>query len=144
MAGREGQGIVRDEEASEIKAVIARQLAGIADPLDGRIAVHSVKDRIQIYSGPYAAKAPDLLVNFAPGYRVSWSTPLGGMGKDLFEDNTKKWAGDHMLAPDFVPGVLFANRSIRSCSAGIEDLAPTILAMLGVPKGSVMEGNSLL
>ena len=36
------------------------------------------------------------------------------------------------------------NRTFDGEAANLMDLAPTILAALGVPKGSAMEGNSLL
>ena len=56
----------------------------------------------------------------------------------------KKWSGDHIIDPDRVPGVLFMNRLFRGDAARLTDLAPTILAALGVPKGPAMEGESLL
>jgi bisphosphoglycerate-independent phosphoglycerate mutase (AlkP superfamily) len=74
---------------------------------------------------------------------VSWSTALGGMGNGLFEDNTKRWGGDHIVDPIHVPGVLFIDRPFHADGASLLDLAPTILAALGVPKGSAMEGKSL-
>jgi arylsulfatase A-like enzyme len=40
--------------------------------------------------------------------------------------------------------VLFMNRPFRGAGARLVDLAPTILAALGVPKGPAMEGSSLL
>jgi bisphosphoglycerate-independent phosphoglycerate mutase (AlkP superfamily) len=43
-----------------------------------------------------------------------------------------------------VPGVLFMNQPFRGESASLTDLAPTILAALEIPKGSAMEGGSLL
>ena len=49
--------------------------------------------------GPYTDEAPDLVVNFAPGYRASWATALGGLGPTCFEDNVKKWSGDHIVDP---------------------------------------------
>ena len=57
--------------------------------------------------------------------------PAGGH----FEDNTKKWCGDHIIDPALVPGVLFMNRPFRGEGARLVDLAPTILAALGVPAG---------
>jgi bisphosphoglycerate-independent phosphoglycerate mutase (AlkP superfamily) len=83
-------------------------------------------------------------VNFAEGYRVSWATALGGVPTGLCEDNVKKWGGDHIIDPTLVPGVLFMNRSFDGDAARLVDLAPTILAALGVPKGPAMEGKSLL
>jgi predicted AlkP superfamily phosphohydrolase/phosphomutase len=144
LRDREGNGIVSTDEAEAIKSDIARGLADLRDPERGEAAVRSVAAREAIYSGPYVSEAPDLLVNFAPGYRVSWGTPLGGVPQGLFEDNTKKWGGDHMIDPSFAPGVLFMNRPFQGDNASLVDLAPTILKTLGVPKGSAMEGASLL
>jgi bisphosphoglycerate-independent phosphoglycerate mutase (AlkP superfamily) len=39
--------------------------------------------------------------------------------------------------------VLFIDRPFHADGASLLDLAPTILAALGVPKGSAMEGKSL-
>jgi hypothetical protein len=88
-------------------------------------------------------EAPDLIVGFARGYRVSWATALGGVPRGLFEDNVKKWSGDHIVDPELVPGVLFMNQPFRS-GGHLVDLAPTILSALGVPKGKDMEGETLL
>jgi predicted AlkP superfamily phosphohydrolase/phosphomutase len=144
LQGREGQGVVKPEEAAALKAAIAQKLRGLGDPERGQPAVHSVLCREAVYQGPYVSQAPDLLVNFQPGYRVSWSTPLGGVPAGLFEDNTRKWAGDHMIDPSLAPGVLFVNRPLIQGGARLLDLAPTILAALGVPAGPAMEGRSLL
>ena len=144
MQGREEQGVVGAEEVHSVKAAIVKGLSGLPDPERGRVAVRSVVTREQVYKGPYVSEAPDLLVNFSEGYRVSWATPLGGLPAGLFEDNLKKWSGDHMIDPCLAPGVLFMNRPFRGEGASMIDLAPTILAALGVPKGSAMEGSSLL
>jgi predicted AlkP superfamily phosphohydrolase/phosphomutase len=144
LRGREASGILDLDEAEEVKAKIIQNLTGLTDPERGQIAVRSVLPRERIYSGPYLSEAPDLVVNFARGYRVSWGTPLGGVPQGLFEDNTKKWGADHVVDPALVPGVLLVNRPFNSDNVGLVDMAPTILSALGVPKGSAMEGENLL
>ena len=84
------------------------------------------------------------MVSFAPGYRVSWQTALGGMPHGHLEDNVRLWSGDHIVDPTLVPGVLFMNRPFRGEGARLLDLAPTILAALGVPRGTAMEGETLI
>jgi predicted AlkP superfamily phosphohydrolase/phosphomutase len=144
LRGREGQGIVPPEEADALKAELARGLAGLTDPdHPGTLAIRRVVPREEAYRGPYLAEAPDLMVDFAEGYRVSWSSSMGGVAEHPFEDNVKKWSGDHIIDPDRVPGVLFLNRPFREV-ARLLDLAPTVLAALGVPKGPAMEGESIL
>jgi predicted AlkP superfamily phosphohydrolase/phosphomutase len=144
LEGREGRGIVGPAEAEVIKAEIIRGLAGLRDPESGAVAVRAVRPREEIYTGPFVAEAPDLLVQCARGYRLSWGTSMGAVPPGAFEDNTKRWAGDHIVDPALIPGVLFMNRPFRGDGARLLDLAPTILASLGMPKGPAMEGNSLL
>ncbi len=144
VKGREGQGIVEPSEVEAVKAELARGLGGLMDPRDGQTAIRRLVPREQAYTGPFTADAPDLLVDFAPGYRVSWSSSLGGVARDDLEDNTKKWSGDHIIDPSDVPGVLLMNRAYRQEGARLVDLAPTILEALGVPAIPAMEGRSLL
>jgi predicted AlkP superfamily phosphohydrolase/phosphomutase len=143
-AGREAQGIVKSDEADALGAAIAGELGGLRDPERGCVAVNRAVPRAVVYSGPYAHESPDLLVHCAAGYRVSWESSLGGVPPGLFADNVKKWAGDHIIDPALVPGVLFVNRPFRPGGATLTDLAPTILESLGVPRGPAMEGSSLL
>jgi predicted AlkP superfamily phosphohydrolase/phosphomutase len=159
--GREREGVLEEgTEADRVRRAIESGLTGIADPSNLQTAIRNVMRREELYSGPYATAAPDLLVNFCPGYRVSWQSAVGGFQNSLVEDNVRRWSGDHIIDPDAVPGVLFMNHSWHSGSrippAGtpaapsserylpqIIDLAPTILNHLGVPVPKVMEGASL-
>ena len=144
LQGREGKGIVAEADAEALKQQIARNLKGLADPESGAEGIREVKAREELYSGPYVGESPDLLVHFNRGYRVSWGTSMGGVGSSIFTDNTNAWGGDHIVDPSQVPGVLFMDRSFRPEGARLLDLAPTILAALGVPAGPAMEGSSLL
>ena len=144
LAGREGQGIVRPAEAEVLTQTIARNLHGLVDPEPGAVAVRGVKTRSELYRGPYADESPDLVVHLAAGYRIAWDSSLGGATGGQFEDNRRKWGGDHIVDPALVPGVLFMNRPFRGDGASLVDLAPTILDALGHPPGPAMEGSSLL
>jgi predicted AlkP superfamily phosphohydrolase/phosphomutase len=143
IEGREGEGVVKPGEARELAMEIAGRLRGLEDPDRGEIAVRDVKTREEIWHGPHAKESPDLLLLFANGYRVSWGTALGAVPEGWFEDNVGKWAGDHILDPPLVPGVLFMNRAFDGSDPRLLDLAPTVLGALGVPKGERMEGESL-
>jgi predicted AlkP superfamily phosphohydrolase/phosphomutase len=143
LEGREADGRVEPEQAEELKSAIAGRLSGLVDPARGTIAVRRVRSREAVYSGPFVDEAPDLLVDFERGYRASWGTSLGGAPAGHFEDNTKKWSGDHIIDPELVPGVLFMNRPHRQTDAALADVAPTILDALRVPRGQAMEGRSL-
>lgn len=140
---REGQGILSAEDADATAAGIQAALPGLLDPVTGGSPVRGVKRKEELYTGAYAADAPDLLTLFERGYRASWTTGLGGIGTGILEDNTRRWGGDHIVDPTLVPGVLFMNRPFRSATPRLLDLAPTILGALGVPRGSAMEGVDL-
>ena len=144
VKGREAHGIVDPADMDRLSGEIAQALDGIVDPVSGDVAVRGGSTRRQVYGGVFAAESPDIVVRFNRGYRASWSTALGGVPEGHFEDNTKRWGGDHIVDPALVPGVLFANRPIRTAGAALVDLAPTILAALGVAPGAQMEGSSLL
>ncbi|MCI0459304.1 MAG: alkaline phosphatase family protein [Gemmataceae bacterium] len=144
LRGREAHGIVPPAEAEGLKRSIAEGLTGLTDPQRGQVAVRRVQTREEVYAGPYAGESPDLLVHFAEGYRVSWGTALGGVPAGCFEDNRKKWSGDHIIDPSLVPGVLLMNRPFCGDGARLVDLAPTILSALGISPGAAMEGRTLL
>jgi len=155
--GREKGGILEEgAEAERVRNAIVSGLTGIADPATQQVAVNSVSRREEVYSGAFREEAPDLLVNYAPGFRVSWQTALGGMPRGLFEDNTRRWSGDHIIDPHAVPGILFLNRPLKpnghaaahpagnGIGADIRDLAPTILTYFGVARHEAIEGRGLL
>lgn len=145
IRGREQQGTIAPGDVPAVKASLAKALSGLADPAQqGAVAIRRVLPREQVYHGPFLDEAPDLLVDFAPGYRISWSSSLGGIAEGHFEDNVRKWSGDHIIDPECVPGVLFMNRPFRTDKARLLDLAPTTLAALGLPGRPEMEGESLL
>jgi len=144
LKGREAEGIVDESGAPALKAEISAGLCGLQDPAGGEPVVRSVAARESVYTGPFVQDAPDLLVGYAPGYRVASTTAMGGVGGELVSDNLRPWSGDHVVDPAAVPGVLFMNTPFRVAGAHLQDLAPTILAALGVPAGLGMEGRSLL
>jgi predicted AlkP superfamily phosphohydrolase/phosphomutase len=145
LKGREGAGIVEEgTEAERVRHAIETGLAGFPDKATQKPAVRNVSRREQLYRGAFACNAPDLLVNFHSGFRVSWQSAVGGFSRELIEDNTRRWSGDHIVDPEAVPGILFMNRAARHNHARIIDLAPTVLNYLGVAAPDSMEGTSLL
>jgi predicted AlkP superfamily phosphohydrolase/phosphomutase len=145
IKGRESQGIVepgRDAEA--LCEEIVDKLCHLEDKNQPNHAV--IKDVYQaskIYTGPYKGNAPDLLVGFCPGYRVSWETAVGTVTEKIFHPNTRAWSGDHCLDPSFVPGVLFSNRNIESDDPRLMDIGPTVLDLFGVDVPGYMDGKPL-
>jgi predicted AlkP superfamily phosphohydrolase/phosphomutase len=142
--GRESQGIVEPgEETLRLKREIVQKLTRLADPASGEIAIVRVQDRDVAYQGPYVETAPDLIVGYNRGYRVSWETAIGTITDEVFHDNTKAWSGDHCIDPSLIPGVLFCSHKVESDSPRLMDLGPTALSLFGVDVPKNMDGRPL-
>jgi predicted AlkP superfamily phosphohydrolase/phosphomutase len=144
LAGREAKGIVSREDAPRLKREIIEKLKRLQDPDRPGSPISEVYDRDQAYKGPYVEDAPDLVVGFAPGYRVAWETVTGGFGETVISNNMRPWAGDHNMNPPEVPGMLFCNRPIDVERPNIVDIAPTVLDLFGVPIPAHMDGEPIM
>ncbi|ODT00025.1 MAG: phosphodiesterase [Gemmatimonadetes bacterium SCN 70-22] len=142
VAGRERDGIVPVTEAPALGGRIAAALSGLHDSARGAVAVLGGRTRAELYRGTYADESPDVVVDFNAGYRVSWATALGGFGDATFEDNTRKWGGDHIVSPALVPGVFFSNHRFDPADLAMIDMAPSILDTLGAAPRPVHEGRA--
>ena len=145
LRGREGQGIVAPgKEYDDLLDAIVKGLEAEVDPATGEPVVARVYKGRDIFPGAPVERAPDLQIAFRDGYRTSWKTPLGGIPRELFEPNRKKWSGDH-AASDVAdtPGILLASRKLSVESPAIVDLAPTVLSFFGVPVPQEMTGKRL-
>ncbi len=134
VRGREGKGIVSPGAAAQTLAEeIAEKLKKVVDPKTGKPVVETVYLASETWSGERMAEAQDLQVGLAAGYRVSSATPLGGAPEGLFEDNQKKWSGDHATSNTAdTEGVFLSNKKVADREVSIFDLPPTILRLLGL------------
>jgi predicted AlkP superfamily phosphohydrolase/phosphomutase len=142
--GRESHGIVDARDVQALKNEIARKLEQLRDPQDGAAAVRRVHDSDSSYTGVYKGEAPDLIVGYYPGYRVSWDSITGTVESEVFSDNRKAWSGDHHVDPELIPGVLFTSKKLTKNTPHITDLAPTILSLFGVKPPGYMEGEVIV
>jgi len=142
--GRERLGIVdEDAEADALRDELCKKLTGLMDPRHNDVAVNKAYNTSKCYVGPYKENAPDIVVGYNAGYRVSWEAAIGDVTDEVFSDNTKAWSGDHCIDPRIAPGVMFCNRKVDADAPRIMDLAPTILELFGVKAPEYMDGRSL-
>ena len=144
LQGRESCGIVLPPEADALREELSAKLSGLRDEAQDEIAIRRAYPSNSLYNGPYLDAAPDLIIGYAAGYRTSWDAAVGKVARDVFEDNTKAWSGDHSVDPVLVPGVLFSNRKLDAADPGIEDMAPTALELFGIRPPRWMEGRPVL
>lgn len=139
------QGIVSaDGEAEALRQEIAQRLGELVDPQTGQKAVKRAYIARHAYRGPYKDEAPDVIVGYERGYRVSWEAAIGRTTREVFHDNTKAWSGDHCVDPSLVPGVLFCDRPIETEKPRLLDIGPTVLDLFGIDVPDYMDGMPLV
>jgi predicted AlkP superfamily phosphohydrolase/phosphomutase len=150
LDGRESQGIVADgTEKKAIMDAIRTGLLNLRDPefsLPDYPVILGAYYGHEIYSGPQStmSQAPDIVVGFNNGYRTSWQTALGGVPPDIFENNARKWSGDHCsFDPSITIGVLFSSIPIKSPNPRIIDILPSALTLLGIAPGAEVDGKNI-
>ena len=138
------QGIVEPgAEADTLRSEIAGRLEALVDTSTHQSAVKRVYVAGKFYRGPYKDNAPDLIVGYQRGYRVSWEAAIGKTTRSVFQPNTKAWSGDHCVDPSLVPGILFCTHAIANENPRLIDIAPTVLSMFGITVPDYMDGKAL-
>ena len=144
LRGREAQGIVAPgADAAAVKAELVDKLRRLCDEEKQATGINEAFDTAVIYAGPYMENAPDLVIGYNAGYRVSWDCAKGIVAGPVFEDNTKAWSGDHCVDPRLVPGVFFCNRSVEPQEPALIDIAPTALRLFGIDPPPHMDGKPI-
>jgi predicted AlkP superfamily phosphohydrolase/phosphomutase len=131
--GREHNGIVSTEMEEKIANEFITRLEQLTNA-NGEKVVEKVYRKNELYKGKYLENAPDFIIGFRPGYRMSWQTAIGGAYKDVISPNTKKWSGDHLIDSKFVPGIFLSSFPVNHKDLQVEDVAPIILNRAGVSK----------
>lgn len=144
VEGRESQGVVKEgEEADALRRELCEKLSGLVDPRHNAVAIRRAYSARASYRGPFTVDAPDIIVGYNEGYRVSWEAAVGDVTSAVFHDNVKAWSGDHCIDPAIVPGVMFSNRRIEGDNPRLLDLGPTVLDLFGVKVPRHMDGKPL-
>jgi len=143
MKGREKEGIVAPKEAEALKREIREKLLKLYDEEKGERPVAAAFLREEIYKGPYVKNAPDIIVGYRLGYRVSWESAVGKVVEPVVVDNTRRWSGDHGFTSEQIPGIFFCNKKVASERASLMDIAPTVYDLLGVKTPAFVEGKNL-
>ena len=140
VRGREKDGIVPPEERASLMREIADGLLATIDPATGRPAISNVFLREEAFThGSALASGPDLVIGYAKGTRCSGTSALGDLSAEVFEDNLDDWAGEHLMDPAAVPGILLTNRPLAQPATNLSELGRAVVAELGVPFDATRE-----
>lgn len=142
IKNREGKGIVDSEEKKLLIKEIIEKLKELKD--GDKPVFTNIYEGDEIYEGDFSSDAPDIVLGFSPGYRMSWKSVSGGLDDNIISDNDEEWLGDHLIDRTHVPGVLFTNFEINKESPSIIDIAPTILKLFDIGIPGNIDGKSLI
>ena len=145
LRGREREGAVDPADYDRVRDEIADRLLGLRAP-DAHGIVARVHRREDLFDGPELARLPDLIVEFEE-YRWLGRGNLKSRTATIWDEieilgSTRPYVGSHrregivaLSGPSAAPG--------RQVLASIQDVAPTILYLLGEPVPTALEGRVL-
>jgi predicted AlkP superfamily phosphohydrolase/phosphomutase len=144
--------VAAGDQAKALLREIEAKLEALIDPETGEHPVLRCDLASEVYSGPRAPEAPDMLVGYDSGYGNSDASATGRIPNELLVDNAPSshggklgtFNGNHLMHPDVVPGTLLSNRPLRSGSFALEDLTVEILRRYGIEKPEAMKGTPVL
>jgi predicted AlkP superfamily phosphohydrolase/phosphomutase len=148
VEGRERNGIVEPgEEYERLREELRERLLDLRSR-EGEPIVAAVHRREDLFAGPQLEKIPDLVVEFRD---YAW------LGKGNLTERTptyedaiairahpdQRYAGGHRPDGIFVLAGPDARRGAELAGAGIADVAPTVMYLLGEPVPAAFEGRLL-
>jgi predicted AlkP superfamily phosphohydrolase/phosphomutase len=143
LEGREKHGSVPSDDYNEILENISEGLSKLTDPEEDRQVVSRVQSTRNLYPDGYFEDAPDLLVGYNIGYRVSWDSAIGGISPKIISDNENPWSGDHCFDPNLIPGSLLTNFDFSADrEIGLWDVMPGVFDRLGIDDQGRFDGSS--
>jgi predicted AlkP superfamily phosphohydrolase/phosphomutase len=150
VAGREEQGTVAAADYDRFCEEIRTALLAWRDSLRGSPVVRQVWRRGEVYDGPCLGAAPDLILDLeTPGGYSYLSLQSGGDGPCVERlplrargGKLQGMSGSHRADGLFaMAGPAVGAGEVMG--AGIADMAPTILSLLGMPVPSDWDGRAL-
>ncbi|MDD8012496.1 MAG: alkaline phosphatase family protein [Acidobacteriota bacterium] len=144
LAGREREGSVAAGEKRRLLETLKGRLEALVDPKSGEQVVSCAYISEDHFSKDFISRAPDIILGFNRGFRISDDSALGTLGGDLISDNMGWWSGDHCVDPRKVPASFISSFKIQKPVPDMQDIAPTILKYFGIAAPASMTGKALI
>ncbi|GAA0230273.1 alkaline phosphatase family protein [Haladaptatus pallidirubidus] len=136
LEGREPDGVVPPEKYDEVRDELIETLDGVRTP-DGQPVFETIAPREAFFDGPYSDEAVDV-VCVPAAFDQFLSAQLRGQ---QFGPPREPW--NHKLNGIFAAAGANIDADAKLADAHLFDVAPTILATLGVPASDRMDGRVL-
>jgi predicted AlkP superfamily phosphohydrolase/phosphomutase len=136
LAGREPAGVVPEAEYEPLRDRLIELFRSVETP-DDEPVFERVARREDVFEGPRVADAPDVIVVPADFDQFLSAQLRESVFGEPREPYNHKWDGTVALSG---PGT----ESAELANAHLFDVAPTVLALLGLPADERMDGRSLV
>ena len=133
LAGREPNGVVPPEEYDDLRAELIQKLREVETP-DGEPMFEEVAPREEYFHGPYEEDAPDIVI-IPDGFRYFLSDRL--LGEQFVETDIWNHKRDGIIA---ATGDAIDPEGMSE-HPNLYDVAPTVLAAMGVPYSDRVDGD---
>jgi predicted AlkP superfamily phosphohydrolase/phosphomutase len=135
LAGREPDGVVDPSDYERVRDRVMDALSSYRDPKTGRTPVARALKREEVFSGKYAETAPDIVLEPSQGYSLTHAkTPI---------EDADWLSGDHRMDGVIAAAGPAVRPDAFAEAAYLVDVAPTLLAALGVPASVKHDGQVL-
>ena len=150
LEGAQPGGIVKAGEYEALRDLIAAKLGELRDPRDGSQIIPRIFKREELFHGPFAGEAPDLVLDWwsDKAFQTQPSFPEDG-DKPAVQIRERKpmvepeWSGTHRLDGIVVVKSHAARKAVQIQGARLMDMAPTLLHLLGQQVPDDMDGRVL-
>ncbi len=149
LRGRDPDGTVSPEDFEKVRAEIGERLMRLRDPDGGPALVRKVWMREDLYTGPQLEAAPDMIIEWKDYAYYTQGNLKRGDGSVFIErlsidSSDFEHTGTHRLNGTIVlTGRDIIKKGVSLDGAGLADIAPTILHLMGQPVPDYMDGRVL-
>jgi predicted AlkP superfamily phosphohydrolase/phosphomutase len=142
LAGRQHKGIVAPgAEYERLRDALIREMSALKDPRTGAPLVASVRRREEVYSGPHAVDAPDLIVETVPDHHGGFD--LIDLVTDVPLAVLRNISGSHTAEGIFIAAGGPFRRGVALDPPNLADVLPTAVHLLGAPLPDDLDGRVL-
>ncbi len=150
IEGERPEGIVNPGEREALMELITKKLTDLRDPRDGSLIISRVFRREELFDGPCANEAPDLVLDWwsgggfaaEPSFAEDADKPVLKI-RERAPMREPEWSGTHRLQGVMILRGKAAKPGVRIEDARLIDIAPTLLYLLRQKIPSGLDGRVL-